>query len=411
MELLGALAVVVIAYGLVSRRLEASSVTAPMVFVLAGILVGPDLLGIVSVDLSGGTPLLFAELTLAFVLFGDAARIGVSGLRLRRSLPARLLGIGMPLTIGAGVLVGALLLTEIEVWEAAIVAAVLAPTDAALGQSVIASPAVPRRVREALNVESGLNDGLSVPFLTLFVALAAEEAHAGAADWARFVAEQIGFGAAIGLGVGVAGGWLVTQATRRGLMTGPFRQLTMLALATLAFVLADAAGGNGFIAAFVGGFAAGRTGIANAAGQFDFLEDEGQLFSLAVFFVFGVAALGLLGAVSWHVVLYALLSLTAIRMAPVALALRGTGLPARSVAFVGWFGPRGLASIVLALTVVREAPTLPALDVVLAATTLTVLVSVVAHGLTAMPLTAAYARGADGRRERDGGSAGADGSG
>jgi len=398
---LGVLAVVVLAYGLVSRRLQSSSVTAPMAFVLAGVLVGPELLGIASVDIVGGPALVLAELALALVLFSDAAQIDFATFRARRNLPSRLLGIGMPLTIAAGVAAAALLLTEIEFWEAAIVAAVLAPTDAALGRTVIADRRVPERVRNGLNVESGLNDGLSVPVLTLFVALAVQEADLAAADWAVFAAEQIGLGALVGAAVGAAGAWLLDRAITRDLTAPAFQPLTLLALAVLAFLAADAVGGNGFIAAFVGGLAAGRFAGDHAAALLDFLDDEGQLFSLAVFFLFGVAALGLLDAATWQVALFALLSLTLLRMGPVAVALAGSGLDRRSVAFVGWFGPRGLASIVLALTVAEEQPGLPALDVVLAAATLTILASVVAHGLTASPLTAAYTR-ARARRRSDG---------
>ena len=175
-------------------------------------------------------------------------------------------------------------------------------------------------------------------------------------------------------------------------MSPAFQRLAVLALAVLAFVLADEAGGNGFISAFVGGLAAGRAGIGSVERILDFVEEEGQLFSLAVFFVFGVAVVDLVEPAGWEVVLYAALSLTLIRMLPVAVAVVGTGLPARSVAFMGWFGPRGLASIVLALTVAEEHPELPALDVVLAAVSVTVLASVVLHGMTAMPLVRAHAR-------------------
>lgn len=390
---LGVLAAVVLGYALVSRVLRRHAVTAPMVFVAAGILAGPSVLDVVGADITDGSGLVLAEFALAMVLFSDSARIDLAVFKSRRSLPTRLLGIGMPLTIGLGVAAGALLLAEIEFWEAAIIAAVLAPTDAALGQVVISDERVPERVRNGLNVESGLNDGLSVPFLALFVALAVNEADTSATHWVGFAAEQIGYGALVGLALGGAGGWLVEHATRRGWMTGGFQQLSVLALAVLTFVVADEIGGNGFIAAFVGGLAAGRIGATCGEKLFDFLDDEGQLFSLAVFFIFGVAALELLDDVSWQIVAYAALSLTVIRMLPVAVALAGSGQQARSVAFIGWFGPRGLASIVLALSVAEEEPDLPALGVVLAAMTLTVLASVVLHGVSARGLTGAYARG------------------
>jgi sodium/hydrogen antiporter len=296
----------------------------------------------------------------------------------------------MPLTIGLGVAAGALLLTDIEFWEAAMVAAVLAPTDAALGKAVVSSSMVPARIRTALNVEAGLNDGLSVPFLALFLALAVEAADLSPRSWFAFAAEQIGYGAGIGLAVGLVGAWLVARASRRELMTGSFHQLSMLALAVLAFVLADHVGGNGFIAAFVGGLAAGGVESFRGERRSDFLEQEGELFSLAVFLLFGVASLDLLAPVTWPIVAYAVLSLTVVRMVPVAIATVGSGLRAIDVAFLGWFGPRGLASIVLALTVAEEEPHLPALDVLLAAVTVTVLASVVLHGVSANPLARIY---------------------
>lgn len=389
---LGIIAAVVLGYALVSRRLDRTIVTAPMVFVAAGIVLGPDVFDVVGLELTSGTGLLVAEVTLVIVLFSDAARIDTRVLRGNASLPGRLLGIGMPLTIGLGIVAGALLLTEIEFWEAAIIAAVLAPTDAALGQAVVSSELVPSRIRQALNVEAGLNDGLAVPFLALFVALAIEETVAGAEVWVGFAAEQIGYGALVGIGVGLIGGWLIDHASRRKLMTGAFQQLAILSLAVIAWALAGEIGGNGFIAAFAGGLAAGR--ITTVCGEhiLDFTEDEGQLLTSVVFFIFGVGAISYLDAATWEVVLFALLSLTVIRMLPVALAMIGTDLRARSVAFLAWFGPRGLASIILALVVVEEEPELPGLDIVLAAMTLTVLASIVAHGVTARPFVRAYAR-------------------
>ena len=389
---LGIIAAVVLGYALISRRLERTIITAPMAFVAAGIVLGPDVFNLVGLELTSGTGLLVAEVTLVIVLFSDAARINVGVLRHNGSLPARLLGIGMPLTIGLGIVAAALLLTEIEFWEAAIIAAVLAPTDAALGQVVVSSELVPRRIRQALNVEAGLNDGLSVPFLALFVALAVEEAVAGADVWIVFAAELIGYGALVGIGVGLIGGWLVEHATRRKLMTGAFQQLAVISLAVIAWALAEELGGNGFIAAFAAGLATSR--ITKVCGErvLDFTEDEGQLLTAVVFFIFGVGAISYLDAATWELVLFAILSLTVVRMVPVALAMIGTNLRARSIAFLGWFGPRGLASIILALVVVEEEPELPGLDIVLAAMTLTVLASIVAHGVTARPFVRAYGR-------------------
>ncbi|MGH2743453.1 MAG: cation:proton antiporter, partial [Thermoleophilaceae bacterium] len=340
---LAVLAAVFLVYGLASRRLELSAISAPMVFVGAGIVAGPDVLDLVELNATHGTAFHVAEVTLAVVLFADAARVDVRSLRGDAGLAGRLLGIGMPATIVLGMAAGAVLLTELEFWEAAIVAAVLAPTDAALGQAVVSSRRVPERIRQALTVESGLNDGLSVPFLALFLAIAVEQTVPEAREWLGFAAEQIGLGTLIGAAVGGIGVWLVQRASERGLTTPLFEQFAVLALAVLAFVLADEVGGNGFIAAFVGGLAAGRTGAARGQRIFEFTDEQGQLLSMAVFFIFGVAALPFLADADLGIVVYAALSLTLVRMVPVALAVAGMEFRPSTVAFMGWFGPRGLA--------------------------------------------------------------------
>jgi NhaP-type Na+/H+ or K+/H+ antiporter len=248
-------------------------------------------------------------------------------------------------------------------------------------------------MRQALNVEAGLNDGLSVPFLALFLTLAvAEEKPQPAGYWIRFALEQVGLGVLVGVGVGLVGGWLVKRASRRGWMTESFQRLALLTLALIAWALADQIGGNGFIAAFVGGLAVGPTVERVGERLIRFSEAEGQLLNLSVFFIFGVLVIGLIQPLSWEVAMYALLSLAAIRMLPVAVSLIGTHLRGISVLFAGWFGPRGLASIVLGLIVVEEAPLLAGREEIELVVALTVLFSVLLHGVTAAPLSAAYAR-------------------
>jgi NhaP-type Na+/H+ or K+/H+ antiporter len=390
---LAVLAAVVFAFGLFSRRLEGTIVTAPIVFVVAGAVLGPAGLGLVEFGLDDHAVLLLGEIALALVLFTDAARINLSALRQNEGLPVRLLGIGMPLTIALGAFVAALLLTDLTFWEAAIVGTVLAPTDAALGQAVVSNTHVPERVRQALNVEAGLNDGLSVPFLALFLTLAvAQEELQPASYWIGFALEQIGLGAIVGIGVGLAGSWLVRRASRKGWMTDPFQRLALLALALIAWALADQIGGNGFIAAFVGGLMVAPTVEGIGERLIQLTDAEGQVLNLSVFFIFGILVIGLVQPLSWDIVLYALLSLTLIRMLPVAISLIRTHLRSVTVLFMGWFGPRGLASIVLGLIVVAEAPLLAGREQIEQVVALTVLLSVLLHGLTAAPLSAAYAR-------------------
>jgi len=386
------LAAVVFVFGLVSRRLEGTILTAPLVFVAAGVILGPTGLGLVDFGLDEHAVLLLGEIALAIVLFTDAAGINLSALRQDEGVPLRLLGIGMPLTIALGTIIAALVLTDLTFWEAAIVGTVLAPTDAALGQAVVSNPRVPVRVRQALNVEAGLNDGLSVPFLALFLTLAlAKEELEPASFWIRFALEQIGFGAIVGVGVSLVGGWLVRWASRRGWMTQSSQRLALLPLALIAWALADTVGGNGFIAAFGGGLVIGPTMERVGDDLIRVTEAEGQLLNLSVFFIFGVLAFGVIQPLSLRVVLYAVLSLTLIRMLPAAVSLIGTRLSGLSMLFMGWFGPRGLASLVLGLIVVAEAPVLAGRGMMEQVVALTVLLSVLLHGVTAAPLSAAYA--------------------
>jgi NhaP-type Na+/H+ or K+/H+ antiporter len=392
MVALGLVACALFAYALLSRRVEGTVVTGAMLFVAAGLICGWTGLVDFGSAAHGGDQeatrevvLLVAELALVLLLFTDAARIDPRSLR-GNPLPARLLGIGLPLTVGLGTLAGLLVLTNLEPWECAIVAAVLAPTDAALGQVVVSSPAVPERVRQALGVESGLNDGGSVPLLMLFIALAAsDEGLEG--GWLRFTAEQIGFGALVGVAAGALGGFALLRAAERGWTTTVYERLGLAAVAVIAFVAADEVGGNGFIAAFVAGGAAGMAAGPLRERMIDFAEEEGELLKVAVLFIFGVFAAGALAGATWQMVVYAVLSLTVIRMLPVAIALAGQGLGAGTVAYMGWFGPRGLASVILALVVIEEQPLLAGLEEIFLVMTVTVLMSVVVHGVTAAPLT------------------------
>jgi NhaP-type Na+/H+ or K+/H+ antiporter len=392
---LGLLACVLLGFALISRRIEGSIVTAPMLFVGTGLVTGwTGLLDFGSAAHGGSAAreiaFVVAELALVLLLFAGAARIDPPTLR-ANPLPVRLLGIGLPLTIGLGAVLALLVLTELEPWECAIVAAVLAPTDAALGQAVFSSDVIPLKVRQGLNVESGLNDGGSVPFLTLFIGLAAAEKGIEG-GWLQFTLEQIGFGALVGAAVGAAGGLALRRAVAAGWTRGIFEQLGLAAVAVIAWVAADEVGGNGFIAAFVAGGAAGVAVGALREQVLQFTDEEGEVLNLAVFFIFGIFAADALSAATWPMLAYGLLSLTVVRMLPVALALAGLGLRAPTVAFVGWFGPRGLASIILALVVIEEEPDLAGLETIFVVVTVTVLLSVFAHGISAAPLTRRYGR-------------------
>jgi len=383
----------VFGFGLVSRRLTDSPLTPPLVFVGLGVLFGPWGLDWLHLGVEHGAMHLLAELTLILVLFGDAARIDLSALRRELGLPVRLLAIGMPLTILFGALVGKWLFPQLGWLEAAVLGAVLAPTDAALGQAVVSNSAVPTRVRQALNVESGLNDGIVLPVVLVLAALASMSAEMtrSASDWGRFAAMQVTLGPLVGIAVAWVGNKLLKWSTAKGWMEPPFERLTGLALALLAFACAEHVGGNGFIAAFVAGMMLGQWTRGRCEWLYDFLDAEGQLLMLLVFLAFGVSFVApALETASWRNLAYAILSLTVIRMVPVAIALIGTGLRFPTVLFLGWFGPRGLASILFGILVLDEAD-LPNEGLIFQLVMLTVLFSIVAHGVSAAPLARRYA--------------------
>jgi NhaP-type Na+/H+ or K+/H+ antiporter len=392
--LLTAFVLVVFLYSLVSRRLERTVITAPILFTSAGAATMLLPAAVTELALDRNALLLVAELGLVMTLFTDASRISPSFLKAGRSLPIRLLSTGMLLTILLGALFAIVVLRGLTWWEAGILAAILAPTDAGLGQVIVNSDRVPQRIRQSLNVEAGLNDGLSVPFLLLFIALAIAQgsAESAGAVLARFLGEQLGYGALIGVGIGAVGGWLLGLASRKGWMAPPLGQLGVVALPLLCVMASEASGASMFIAAFVAGLAV-QFGFAEVGRHsVEFTEDWGQLFNYFVFFLFGTIVVNDWAHFTPAVLLYAVLSLTLVRMAPVALALGGTRLSRATVLFMGWFGPRGLASIVLGLVFLEQEAHLGGESTIRLAVMATVLLSIFAHGLSALPGIDLYAR-------------------
>jgi len=388
---LATLALILLGFAAISGRIEGTSITAPMVFTVAGVIVGARSLGLIDLEQHGEEIKLLTEATLTVVLFSEASRIDLRALRGEAGVPARLLGIGLPLTLLAG-FVGAVALIGDLAWpEALLLAVILAPTDAALGQVVVTSKRLPSRVRQSLNVESGLNDGICVPLFFVVLAVAqAEETEAGWPEAVRLVLEELGYGALAGAGAGAIAAAVVIVAVRRASIAPSWLQIVPLAGAALAFGLAQPVGGSGFIAAFVGGAFFGGL-RRREGGNVSYLIDEtGALLAAATFIIFGAVLLvPAVESATWQAVLYAVLSLTLIRMLPVGLAMIGTGALRPTVAFLGWFGPRGLASIVFALLLVEEGG-LPNDEVILVVTFVTVGLSVFAHGVSAAPLTRRY---------------------
>ncbi len=388
---LAIVAALVFAWGALSARLERLDVTAPIIFVLAGWMLTHGPLAPLGFQPSHELIKAMAEITLVLVLFCDASRVGLHELKTDLGLYLRLLAVGLPLTIGLGTLLALVLPGITDIWLALLVGAALAPTDAALGAGMMANPVVPARIRRLINVESGLNDGIATPFVTIALAGAATAEHvSGATGVAKAVAE-LGLGIVIGVVVGGAGGLLVKAARKRDWAGEAFAGSAVLALAVCAYACALAVGGNGFIAAFIGGLAFGTAGGRRGAPLIPFAEEAGALVSLLVWLAFGAVAVGLaVKNLTWQVAVYAILSLTLIRMLPVAVVLAGTRLGRPTVAFVGWFGPRGLASVVFALLALEELGSNDAGPEV-AVISVTVLLSVIAHGVTAEPLAERYA--------------------
>jgi len=379
-------------YALSSRRLERLPITAPMLFTALGMTLSSEWRSLTGSGLTTNVFLRLAELGLVFLLFTDSSRTDLKVLRSIETLPARLLSAGMLLTIALGAIIARLIFPHLSLWEAGILSAILAPTDAGLGQVIVNSPRVPMRVRQALNVEAGLNDGLSVPFMLFFMALAAAKIEGGAASLLQFIVEQLGVGVLVGLTIGLLGGWLLSVARRHQWMAESFLQIGVIALPLLCLLVSEMLAASMFIAAFVAGLAVQVHFKEAGRHSFEFAEESGQFFNLAVFFLFGMLVVrdwAQFSATCW---VYAILSLTVVRMLPVAASLVGTKLSRPTVVFMGWFGPRGLASIVLGMVYMEQELHLPGETTIRLAVMTAVTLSIFVHGASALPGIDVYAR-------------------
>lgn len=393
MTALVTVAVVFIVYSLVAVRLDRWSVTAPMVFVATGAAIGllaPDWVGF----LGEPEPVkVIAELTLALLLFADASTLRWRELREDGGLPARLLLIGFPLTVLAGFGIGLAMVPDAPWAAAALIAAILAPTDAALGLGVFTNRSVPGRIRRAINVESGLNDGLATPLVTLFLAFLITQEGAEPTSWVANSVKELGIAVVMAIVVGSLCGRLIALAQVKSWTTEAPERFAVLATALLSYAAAVAAGGNGFVAAFIAGLVFSVASRGKVRDSVEFTEDLGMFSSFLVWAIFGALLLApvLEAGVRWTPIMYAILSLTAVRVIPVWLSMIGTGLRVSSVLFMGWFGPRGLASVVFTLIAVETLAheglvSAPLVEIA----TWTVSLSVVLHGLTARPLSRIY---------------------
>ncbi|WP_412840635.1 cation:proton antiporter [Aeromonas dhakensis] len=390
---LAVIAAFLLIYSLIAGRFESRLINGPLLFLLMGWLLGPGGIELLSLSIDSDGIKLLAELTLVIVLFSDAANTNWQVLLANRSLPIRLLLIGLPLTLLAGTLFGRWIYPDLPLLELAILSTILAPTDAALGKAVVSNPAVPAPIREGLNQESGLNDGICVPVLLLLLALIAPtEQHSGTGLLAiTLLLEEIGIGLLVAWGLTTFTLRLLKASYLNGWQLPLWRQLTMPGLALLCFALAQTLGGSGFIAAFVGGLLMGRKLGEHKHAYLDSCEGYGDLLSVVIWMVFGATLMPMLAELlHWQYWLYAAASLTLLRMVPVWLSLLGTGLKLELKLFIGWFGPRGLASIVFAVMVLQNEPALLGQRPIIATVLCTIILSIILHGLTANPWVARF---------------------
>ncbi len=375
---------VVFIYSVTSRRVEQTPVNGALLFCIIGFLLGNDGLQWFQVRLSNETIKTLAELALAIVLFTDAAKANLKVLSSNIDLPRRLLLLGLPLTIILGILAGMALLPGLPVIEVAILAALLAPTDAALGKAVVTDPAVPAKIRGTLNAESGLNDGICVPIVFSLLPIAADPTLATEINRmaAQLLAEQIGLGVLVGVGIAVLAGQIIDYSFETKEQSKTWEQVTVVALAICCFSVAQLAGGSGFIAAFAGGIVFGWLEKPYKEQLLDSAEGIGDSLSLMTWLIFGAAIIGaVMHMFTWEILLYSILSLTVVRILPVYLVLYGEPLNLREKLFIGWFGPRGLASIVFAIVVLDA--NLPGSSVIASTAVTTIGLSVILHGITA----------------------------
>ena len=391
-EFLLLIGLVTFGFALVSNQVSRSLITPPMIFTAIGVVISLFFSGILSEFDAKAVLEIVAELTLVIVLFTDASRIRLRLLARQYRIPLRLLGVGLPLTILLGAVVAKLIVPEFSIWEAALLAAILAPTDAALGQAVVSSPSIPLRIRQTLNVESGLNDGIVLPMVMLFAGLASINPESGESSWLVYWTLQVTLGPLVGIVVGLGGGYLLKIGRQANWLDENFQKLSGVALALIAWTGALQVGGNGFIAAFVAGMSVSVYSDCIGEAMRDFGEAEGQLLSLTTFLLYGATlVVPAFEGFTVACLIYAALSLTVIRVLPVFVSLLGIGLKKPTFWFIGWFGPRGLASLLFALLVVGEFE-LPHGETILSFVAATVLMSMLAHGFTAIPGAAMYAR-------------------
>ena len=388
------IALVVLGYGYFSKLLLRYNISGPMIFVAVGVLLSPLGFGPSETKLNAELVQITAEFALIIILFSDAAALNLRKLRHEWSIPVRLLFISLPITVIAATLIAKQFFPGETTVYLLLMALILAPTDAALGKAVVTDKRVPEKIRSSINVESGLNDGIVLPVLLTVVAMIISgQEHAQDNSWIGYVAQQITFGAIIGSVVGYIGAWLSLKVIQKDWMEPNYHNLIPIALAILSFYLAEYFGGNGFIAAFFAGLFVGNFSEDFRHHIEDFAESEGDLLIMISFLVFGIAFIPpTFEYWDFNVFVYSILSLTVLRMVPTAISLIGTKSDLSTILFIGWFGPRGIASILYVLIVINQLGSIKGHETVYAVISMTILLSIILHGLSAQPFARLYAK-------------------
>jgi NhaP-type Na+/H+ or K+/H+ antiporter len=387
-------ALIVLIYGFFSRKLDIFNITGPMIFLFIGIMLSPLAFNISDIGIDANIVKNIAEIALIIVLFTDSASINLKTFKNRWKISARLLTIGLPLTILFSTYVGTLFFPQESLMNLFLMALILAPTDAALGKAVVTDKAVPEEIRSNINVESGLNDGIVFPLLiTTILLISSQQDISSDNSWILFLLEQISFGFFFGAFSGYLGAKVLMVALKNGWMEERYRNLTPISLAIISFYLAEHFGGNGFISAFVAGMFFGNFSTLIDSRSEVFLESEGEILILISFTIFGLTFIPeTIEYWNFKVLLYAICSLTVFRMIPVALSLIGLKLSLATKAFIGWFGPRGIASILYIMIVAHSIEDINGHEVLYSVITLTIFLSIILHGLSAKFLVSLYSK-------------------
>jgi NhaP-type Na+/H+ or K+/H+ antiporter len=383
------LTVMVLCYAVISALVKRWYVAPALIFTLCGIALGPFGVGVIDVGHDAGNYLLVAELALTLILFNQAAALDLSAVVQRRGITFRLLVFGIPLSLGLGVLTATLLMPFMSLGGAIAFGTIVAPAEVALISALLEDRRIPEPVRHALSTESGFYDGFALTTMVLALAVTREKetsAHGGLGDLAWYLVRTEVLSAAAGLILGAVGGAVITWSRRRGWMSDTWAQLSMLMGALLCFEVGGLLDGSGLVAAFAGGlaFAFVSEGTGNRPER-HVSDAAAHLLELVVFAMFGAyAVVAAWRDLEWRVAAFAVVAVFAVRLIAVSVALIRTDLPARDRLFIGWFGPRGLGTIVLGLLMIEHSePDLESLITQIVG--ITVSLSLVVHSLTVWP--------------------------